>query len=162
MSHFAALDSFLRPFKNIFMEDGVSEVMVNQPKEVWIENRGEFRLEKIPELEYDHLIGLARLVAQSTDQMISEEKPLLSASLPNGYRIQIIFPPAVESGNVAMSIRKGSQIQLTLEDYEKMGAFVTTKTAAIEDKNDIILNDYLKNNRIKDCLHHAVICKKIL
>ena len=160
MSNFTALDSFLKPFKDIFAEDGVSEVMVNKPSEVWIENRGEFRLETVPALEYDHLVGLARLVAQSTDQNISEERPLLSATLPNGYRIQIVFPPAVEPGNVAMSIRKGSQVRLTLEDYEKMGEFLTTKTAAIDDENDIILNNYLKENKIKDCLIHAVKCKK--
>jgi type IV secretion system protein VirB11 len=160
MSNFAALDSFLKPFHNIFSEDGVSEVMVNKPGEVWVENRGDFRLEKIPELEFDHLIGLGRLIAQSTEQTVSEERPLLSATLPNGYRIQVVFPPAVESGNVAMSIRKGSQVQLTLEDYEKMGAFSETKTAAFKDENDVILNDYLRQNKIKDCIIHAVRCKK--
>jgi type IV secretion system protein VirB11 len=160
MSSFTALDSFLKPFKDIFAEDGVSEVIVNQPGEVWVENRGDFRCIKVHELEYDHLMGLGRLVAQSTDQTISEENPLLSATLPNGYRIQIIFPPAVEPGNVGMSIRKGSQIQLSLEDYDRMGAFTSTKTSAIEDVNDIILNKYLQENRIKDCLIHAVLCKK--
>ena len=81
---YAALETYLSPFKALFAEDGVNEIMVNRPQEVWIEKRGEQRMEVIPELDYEHLLGLGRLVAQSTDQMISEEKPLLSATLPNG------------------------------------------------------------------------------
>jgi type IV secretion system protein VirB11 len=160
MSNFAALDSFLKPFENIFAEDGVSEVIVNRPGEVWIENHGDFRLQKVPELEYDHLMGLGRLIAQSTEQIISEEKPLLSATLPNGYRIQIVFPPVVESHTVGMSIRKSSQVQLSLEDYEKMGAFVSTKTSSSDDPNDELIANYLKENRIKDAVLHSVKSKK--
>ena len=159
---YAALETYLSPFKALFAEDGVNEIMVNRPQEVWIEKRGEQRMEVIPELDYEHLLGLGRLVAQSTDQMISEEKPLLSATLPNGYRIQVVFPPACEPGCVAMSIRKGSGIQLTLEDYDKMGAFAATVTQEAEDPNNAILSDFIKNNQIREFLQKAILCKKIL
>ena len=157
---YAALETYLAPFKTLFAEDGVNEIMVNKPQEVWIEKRGEMRLEVIPELDFEHLLGLGRLVAQSTDQMISEEKPLLSATLPNGYRIQVIFPPACEPGCVAMSIRKGSGLQLTLEDYDKMGAFNSTATKELDDPNNIILADFIKNNKIREFLEKAILCKK--
>ena len=157
---YAALETYLSPFKALFAEDGVNEIMVNRPQEVWIEKRGEQRMEVIPELDYEHLLGLGRLVAQSTDQMISEEKPLLSATLPNGYRIQVVFPPACEPGCVAMSIRKGSGIQLTLEDYDKMGAFAATVTQEAEDPNNAILSDFIKNNQIREFLQKAILCKK--
>jgi type IV secretion system protein VirB11 len=157
---YAALETYLQPFKKIFEEDGVNEVMINKPKEAWVEKRGDNRLEQIPELDFDHLMGLGRLVAQSTDQTISEERPLLSASLPNGYRIQIVFPPACEPGCVSMAIRKGSQMMLTLEDYKKMGAFDSTSTEEIVDENNAILSNYLANNQIKEFLDHAIKCKK--
>ena len=89
---FAALETYLLPFKNIFAEDGVNEVMINKPAEVWIEKAGDLRTEQIPEIDLDHLLGLGRLIAQSTNQTISEETPLLSATLPNGYRVQVVFP----------------------------------------------------------------------
>lgn len=157
---YAALETYLAPFKTLFAEDGVNEIMVNKPQEVWVEKRGEQRMEVVPELDYEHLMGLGRLVAQSTDQMISEEKPLLSATLPNGYRIQVVFPPACEPGCVAMSIRKGSGLQLTLEDYDKMGAFSATATKEVNDPNDVLLSDYIKNGQIKEFLHKAILCKK--
>jgi len=157
---FAALETYLQPFKTLFAEEGVNEIMVNKPGEAWVEKRGDQRLELIPEIDFDHLMGLGRLVAQSTEQTISEERPLLSATLPNGYRIQIVFPPATESGSVAMAIRKGSQMQLTLEDYDKMGAFASTSTEEVEDPNNKILLDYLKANNVKDFLSHAIKSKK--
>ncbi len=157
---YAALETYLNPFKALFAEEGVNEIMVNKPQEVWVEKRGDQRLEVLPALDYEHLMGLGRLVAQSTEQTISEEKPLLSATLPNGYRIQVVFPPACEPGTVAMAIRKGSGMQLTLEDYDKMGAFSTTSTDEVNDPNNSILTDFLKNNKIREFLAHAIKCKK--
>ncbi len=160
MTSFAALETYLQPFKALFAEDGVSEIMVNKPGEAWVEKKGDVRLEVIPEIDVDHLLGLGRLVAQSTDQTISEERPLLSATLPNGFRIQIVFPPACEQGCVAMSIRKGSQMQLTIEDYDKMGAFASTSTSDVVDKNDLVLCDLIKQGNIKDFLLNAIKSKK--
>ncbi len=157
---FAALETYLQPFKALFAEDGVNEIMINRPGEAWVENKGDQRKELIPEIDLEHLLGLGRLIAQSTDQTISEEKPLLSATLPNGYRIQVVFPPACEPGCAAMAIRKGSQMQLTLEDYDKMGAFAATSTVETEDPNDAILCNFLKENKIKDFLSHAIKSKK--
>lgn len=158
--NYAALETFLLPFHAIFAEDGVSEISVNQPGEVWIENRGEMRVEKVPELDFEHLKNLGKLVAQSTEQMVSEEHPLLSATLPNGYRIQIVFPPAAGVGTVALSIRKGAQMKLTLADYDKAGSFSQTATGEVEDPADKILLEHLRKKEIKDFLSKAVRAKK--
>lgn len=158
--NYAALETYLLPLKNIFAEDGVNEVMINKPGEVWVEKAGDLRLVELPELDIDHLLGLGRLVAQSTDQVISDETPLLSATLPNGYRIQIVFPPAVEPELIAFSIRKGSTMSLSLDKYEEMGAFENTSTESLVDGNDKILCDYLEQKNIKEFIRHAVLCKK--
>jgi type IV secretion system protein VirB11 len=157
---FAALETYLLPFKRLFAEEGINEIMINAPGEAWVEKRGDQRLEKIPEIDLEHLLGLGRLVAQSTDQTISEEKPLLSATLPNGYRIQIVFPPACEPGLAAFAIRKGSTMHLSLDEYAKMGAFDQTVTESAIDENDIILKQLLKDKKIKEFIRHAVLCKK--
>ena len=155
-----ALETYLAPFKEIFAEDGVNEIIINKPNEVWVEKKGDFRQQEINDLDFEQLIGLGRLVAQSTEQTISEEKPLLSATLPNGFRIQIVFPPACEVGSVGIAIRRVGGMQITLEDYEKMGAFANTKTEKEVDPNIAILKQYLQEHKIKDFLKHAVLCKK--
>lgn len=159
---YAALESYLLPFKNIFAEEGVNELMINKPGEVWVEKMGDQRLEMIPEIDIGHLLGLGRLVAQSTNQRISEENPLLSATLPNGYRIQVVFPPAVESNMAAFAIRKGSTIHLSLEEYAKMGAFEKTVINETSDKTNEMLCDLLKKGKIREFINQAVLNKKNL
>ena len=155
-----ALNTYLKPLEDFFQEDGVNEIAINAPQEIWIEKKGDLRCEKVPELDFSHLRNLAQLVAQSTDQMISEEKPLLSATLPTGYRIQIVIPPACEGGPISMSIRKPSSISFSLDDYEKMGAFDNTAVEAVIDKRGDQLQEYLDNKQLKDFLYNAVQFKK--
>jgi type IV secretion system protein VirB11 len=157
----AALNTYLKPLERLFAEEGIQEISINAPGEAWVEKFGDMRFEKLPEFTLEHLKGLAHLVAQSTSQSISEEKPLLSATLPGGYRIQIVFPPAVEGHSVAMSIRKQATLQLTLDDYEKMGAFTNTKTGAkIEDGIDAELMDLYNKGDVKNFIIKAVRYKK--
>lgn len=158
---FAALETFLLPFKNLFAEDGINEIMVNKPGEAWVEKKGDIYSKQIPELDSEHLLSLGRLVAQSTEQMISEEKPLLSATLPNGYRIQIVFPPACEIGQIIYSIRKPSGMNLTLDEYAKMGAFDDTATESLVDEDAVILNNFLAEKKIKDLLDMQLFQRKI-
>ena len=160
MSNYAALEAYLLPFKDVFNEDGVSEISVNVPGEAWVEKRGDMRCVKLPALDVKHLKALGRLIAQSTEQIVSEEKPLLSASLPNGYRIQVVFPPACEAGTVCMSIRKGATEIFTFDTYEKFGAFEKTATEEIVDLNAPILIDHLAKGEIRHFLSKAIKCKK--
>lgn len=156
----AALDSYLLPLKEILDRDGVNEVSINRPHEVWVEMKGDMIREELPTYDIEHLKSLGRLVAQATEQRLSEEEPLLSATLPNGFRIQIVFPPACEQGSVVMSIRKPSSLKWTLEDYDKMGMFDSTSVGEVEDKNDLILTKLLQLNRIKEFLQRSVLYKK--
>jgi len=156
----AALDSYLLPIKQILDREGVNEVSINRPFEVWVEQKGDMLREELPAFDLEHLKSLGRLVAQATEQRLSEEEPLLSATLPSGYRIQIVFPPACEQGCVVMSIRKPSSLKWTLDDYEKMGMFDSTSVGEVEDKNDAILVKLLQLGRIKEFLTRAVLYKK--
>tara|TARA_A100001015_G_scaffold216538_1_gene243156 strand:- start:3041 stop:4057 length:1017 start_codon:yes stop_codon:yes gene_type:complete len=156
----AALESYLLPIQKILDREGVSEVSINTSKEVWVEIRGDMFCEKLPSFDIPHLKSLGRLVAQSTDQRLSEEEPLLSATLPNGYRVQVVFPPACERNAVVFSIRKPSPLKWSLDDYDEMGMFDSTAVEEVVDKNDAILAKLIKLNRIKDFLQRAVLYKK--
>jgi type IV secretion system protein VirB11 len=119
------------------------------------------RLEILPLLTQHHLHSLAHLAAQYTNQTISEEKPLLSATLPGGYRIQVVFPPACADGGIAMSIRKQATVMMTLDDYERRGAFMHTKTAtAIDDPLDNELAALYASGDVKAFIAKAVKGKK--
>ena len=156
----AALDTYLLPLKQYFAQDGVSEISINRPKELWIEVYGDMYREEIPEFDLDHLKALARLVAQSTSQKVSEESPLLSATLPDGYRIQVVFPPACEVGTIAMSIRKQVVQDFDLNKYEALGAFQSTAIRQEENKVDKELRRLLDSGAIREFIIQAVKHKK--
>ena len=115
---------------------------------------------ELPGYDLKHLKSLARLVAQSTEQKVSEEQPLLSATLPSGYRIQVVFPPACENDTVIMSIRKKNDIVWSLDDYEKMGAFDQTVIEKHQDESVIVLSKLLKAGLIKQFIQKAILSKK--
>ncbi len=155
-----ALETYLAPIKPLLDEEGIQEISINRPGEAWVEKMGEMRHEDIPALTLEHLRALANLVAQSTSQTISEEKPLLSASLPGGYRVQIIIPPACDAG-VVMAIRKQTALDMDLDQYEQMGAFSETKTGiGHHDPADDALRDLYAAGKVKEFIAAAVRAKK--
>ena len=161
-TNFTVLNTYLQPLEDILAQEGVSEISINEPERGWVEKFGKMYSASLPQFTYKHLYGLAKLIAQSTDQMISEEKPLLSATLPNGCRVQVVLPPVCPKGTVAFSIRKPTSTKYSLDDYEKMGAFATSVIQEQNDKNDYILQALLEKGRIKDFLRGCVRFKKNL
>jgi len=156
----AALETYLSPIRTILDQEGISEVSVNRPGEVWVENRGDMSREEVPQLTFDHLMSLSRLIAQSTSQEISEERPLLSATLPGGYRVQIVFPPACETGTVALSIRKQSTMSMNLMQYEETGAFEKIITKGKKDETNDSLRELLAAGKVREFLESAAKHKK--
>lgn len=118
-----ALITYLKPLEALLMDAGVSEISINEAELAYIERDGEITQLSLPELTHYWLQGLAQLIARFSDQRLSEVEPLLSARLPAGHRIQIVLPPACESGKVVMSIRKQVMRNLSIDDYTRQGAF---------------------------------------
>lgn len=155
-----ALDTYLKPLKKYFAMEGVSEISINRGGEIWVEQYGDMYRYEVPELDMDHLKSLARLIAQSTEQKISEENPLLSATLPEGYRVQVVFPPACEPGIVAVSIRKQTVLNFDLDQYEALGAFQQTIVRKGDNEKDRELRALLDSGNVKEFIKQAVLAKK--
>lgn len=117
------LEFFLGPLKPYLEREDVSEVSINRPGELFIEEGGEVRREETPDLTLDRLRTLAELIAQNDNQTISSRNPLLSAEMPGGERVQVVLPPATETGKIAMSIRRQVVMDRDMEDYEADGSF---------------------------------------
>ena len=159
-SSLKALHAYLEPLQKFFDIDGVNEIIINKPNEVWLENAGKTTVHEVPELTMNHLRAMASLVAQSTEQAISEVTPLLSGTLPNGYRIQIVIPPACDPDSICYAIRKPSVLNWTLDDYEKMGAFKDASIGERVDEDKEVLVSLLSQNKIKEFLKQSVLRKK--
>lgn len=152
------LTRYLEPLRPWLDEAGVSEISVNVPGKVWIEAAGKPRAEyEVPDLTSDLLAQLSRQIAASSDQLINEEKPLLSAALPTGERVQVVAPPAAPNG-YALSIRKQVLRSMNLDDYAKQGAFdMTQLTREITISDEVkALKSSLKKGNVQEFLSLAV------
>lgn len=118
------LQRYLDIFKVYLDDPEIAEICVNRSGELWIERAGSPSMEKIdcPDITKDHMMRLARQIANTTGQAINLQNPLLSASLPTGDRVQVIMPPATLNG-IVFSIRKQVVKDMDLADYANAGAF---------------------------------------
>jgi type IV secretion system protein VirB11 len=156
-----AIHTFLRPLAPFLNQEGVTEISINRPEEVWIEKKGDMKQHFVPELDFSHIRTLSNLVAKYSEQRISEETPLLSATLPGGYRVQIVLPPAVEAGMVAISIRKQALLDINLEDYEKLKAFASiNKRSSQEIENEGCLTSLFQKQNYREFIESALLAKK--
>lgn len=116
------LQNFLEPLAPFLAMPGLTDLFVNRPGEVWTECLGRLiERHEVPELDHARLLRLARQIAASSAQGINRESPLLSASLPDGSRVQIVLPPATR-GDVAIAVRKHAVQDLSLEAYRGIGS----------------------------------------
>jgi type IV secretion system protein VirB11 len=124
------LASYLAPLADILARPDVTDIYVNRPGELWAETiAGQIERHAIPALGESLLARLATQIAAFSNQGISRAHPLLSATLPDGARVQIIAPPATR-GPFAMAIRKHLSPDLELADYAASGAFDGVRTDA--------------------------------
>ena len=123
-----ALNRFLAPLLPYLEQAGVTELSVNKPQEIFTLINGEKTRHAVPDLDYQHLRGFAGLVASFTQQYIGDTNPLLSATLPQGYRIQFVIPPACDPNTILLSIRRQDMKCLTLADYLSSGVFADEST----------------------------------
>jgi type IV secretion system protein VirB11 len=120
---------FLRPLREQLDAPGVLEVCVNRPGELLVETVQGWQVVPAPELGIERCLSLATAVATFSDQQINQERPLLSATLPTGERVQFVIPPAVPRGTVSITVRKPSTLIKRLDDFERDGLF--SRTAAV-------------------------------
>lgn len=116
------LESFLAPLARYLEQADVTDIYINQPGEIWIEALGGAIVRRDePEMTATALERLARQIAAASNQGVSREHPLLSATLPGGARVQLAMPPATR-GDMAVAIRKHVSIDLGLDDFVQQGA----------------------------------------
>jgi type IV secretion system protein VirB11 len=156
------LRSYLAPLADVLAQSDVTDIYINRPGEIWIETLGgSVERHDAPALDEAVLSRLARQIAALSHQGISREHPLLSATLPDGSRVQIAGPPATR-GPMAIAIRKHISSDLALSDYQESGAFsnFSSKPGEHASSVDEELLDLLKAGEIGNLLKCAVHARK--
>lgn len=117
------VEQALEPIRGLLDDPAVVEISVNKPGQVFVERIGQAYMEfhSIPAMTAEAISQIAQRVAAYTNQFVNGERPLLSAALPTGERIQVVLPPAAPDGGT-LSIRKQVTQHFTLEEYRDNGS----------------------------------------
>ncbi|HMS44234.1 MAG TPA: P-type DNA transfer ATPase VirB11 [Alphaproteobacteria bacterium] len=126
MSETAFLENFIQPIKIFIDNPELTEICINRPQEVFVEGKQGWKKHQIKELTPSWLEQLARSIAAYTKQDISESQPIVSCSLPEGERVQIIIPPATEKDCISFTIRKPNSKTFSLQELDDSGLFNET------------------------------------
>ena len=113
------LGAYLAPFRPWLEREDVTEILVNRPGELWIEEASAPHMQRValPDLDDRHIQRLAEQIARASYQGINREQPLLGATLPDGARVQFVAPSATR-GHWAMAIRRHRMVDLPLDAYD--------------------------------------------
>ena len=110
----------LGPLEPLLRDESVSEVMVNGPRQVYIERSGRLELTNIVFQNDDHVMRIIDRIIAPIGRRVDESSPMVDARLPDGSRVNAIIPPLSLVGPV-ITIRKFSASPLTVDDLIRFG-----------------------------------------
>ncbi|MER2519826.1 MAG: CpaF family protein [Bdellovibrionales bacterium] len=111
----------LGPLEPLLADESISEVMVNGPRQVYIENKGKLVLSDVQFRDNSHVLAIATRIVTAIGRRIDESSPLCDARLADGSRVNIIIPPLAIDGPT-ITIRKFSKKKITLDTMTKFNS----------------------------------------
>ncbi len=110
----------LGPIEPLFRDHGISDILVNGPKDVYIERRGKLSRTNITFRDNAHLLTVIDRIVSRVGRRVDESSPMVDARLADGSRVNAIIPPLALDGPVLSIRRFGAE--LTAQDLVAKGA----------------------------------------
>jgi len=110
----------LGPLEPLLRDDSVSEIMVNGPRQVYIERAGKLELTNVVFQNDDHVMRIIDRIIAPIGRRVDESSPMVDARLTDGSRVNAIIPPLSLVGPV-ITIRKFAASPFTTEDLVRFG-----------------------------------------
>ncbi len=121
----------LGPLETVLRDPSVGDILVNGPREAFVERGG--RLEEVALRFRDdgHLMQVIERIAARVGRRIDDSSPMLDARLPDGSRVNAVIPPLSLKGPI-LSIRRFGAAPLTLEDLLRLKALTPEMAVFLE------------------------------
>ena len=119
------------PLEELLRDDGISDIMVNGPDNIFIEVRGRLQRARIRFRNSAHVASIAQKMAASVGRRVDESSPLVDCRLPDGSRVNVVFPPLAIDGP-CISIRKFSKRKVDLQGMVELGSLSAPLARVLE------------------------------
>jgi len=103
------------PLESLMRDPTVSDILVNGPKTVYVEQRGRLSRAEVAFNDEKHLQEVVRRIVGRVGRRIDETTPLCDARLPDGSRVNAVIPPLALDGTL-LSIRRAGKSPLLVHD----------------------------------------------
>src|SRR5579875_1295506 len=110
------------PIQRLLADPTVSEIMVNGPNQVYIERDGKILPTKVSFLDEAHLCHVVGRIVAEVGRHIDESSPMVDARLPDGSRVNAVYPPLAVGGPF-LTVRKFAAEPFSFEDLIAFGTF---------------------------------------
>jgi pilus assembly protein CpaF len=115
----------LGPIEGLLKDQDVSEVMVNGPKQIYVERKGNLELSDVSFRDEEHLMYFVEKILSPLGRRATEFEPYVDARLKDGSRVNIVRSPVSSIGTI-LTIRKFSRHILNIDDLINLGALDVT------------------------------------
>jgi pilus assembly protein CpaF len=105
----------LGPLEPLLQDPTINDILVNGPKQVYVERAGVLEESNIMFKDNSHLMNIIDKVVSAVGRRVDESSPMVDARLADGSRVNVIIPPLAIDGP-HMSIRRFGHIPITEED----------------------------------------------
>ncbi len=112
----------LGPLEELLADDSISEIMVNGPRQVYVERNGKLVLSDCQFTDDASVLAIIERIVAPLGRRIDESQPYVDARLPDGSRVNAIIAPLSLSGP-AVTIRKFSKNAMTCADFVRFGTW---------------------------------------
>lgn len=109
------------PLQILLDDDSISEIMVNGPKNIYVERKGKLVRAPIAFENNDHVMRVIDRIVAPLGRRIDESSPYVDARLPDGSRVNAVIPPIALCGPT-LTIRKFSKSPITVEQLIGFGS----------------------------------------
>jgi len=110
----------LGPLEPLLEDDGITDIMINGPKQIYIERFGKLDLTTITFEDNAHLLNICNRIVSRIGRRVDESSPICDARLLDGSRVNIIIPPLAIDG-ASVSIRKFGKRQIGFDQMAQQG-----------------------------------------
>lgn len=109
------------PIEELVESEKFSEIMINGPDHVYVEQGGKLVLTDKKFRDEEHLMNIIDRIVSQVGRHVDESSPMCDARLPDGSRVNVIIPPLSLVGPV-VTIRKFGKKPISAQQLIKFGS----------------------------------------
>jgi pilus assembly protein CpaF len=106
----------LGPLEVLLADPNISDILINGPRNVYVERKGKLELTSVQFRDNDHLMHVIDKIVSAVGRRCDEVSPMVDARLKDGSRVNAVIPPLAIDGP-SMSIRRFGRDPITWDDY---------------------------------------------